>query len=442
MATWIFNGNPNLVPNLIGEIEVRPEWNWDVTHHKRDVKEGDRAYIWVSGSDAGIIASGEVISDPQKRDGKYLESDLKFDHKFTGKRILKATLLGDERTKKLSIIRKPRGQANYRVTEEEAEVIEHMIDGTYGESYPRKPAIEATPYFEKDFLEEVYMNKEDYDKLLGLIDRKKNVILQGPPGVGKTFVARRLVFSIMGKKDTNRVQMVQFHQNYSYEDFIMGFRPTDKGGFRPVEGSFYDFCMRAKEDSGNDYFFIIDEINRGNLSKIFGELLMLIENDKRGEEHELPLLYKKDEKFFVPENIRIIGMMNTADRSLAMIDYALRRRFAFFEMKPAFDSNGFGNLQKEIGTPKFKALVSKVKELNTAIGNDKSLGDGFCIGHSYFCPEKDIKVDDNWLRSVINYELVPLLNEYWFDNKEEVKKWKEKLLAVVEGKVPDGEVAD
>ena len=192
-----------------------------------------------------------------------------------------------------------------------------------------EPMKESYPIYEPtDFLSEVYMDKEEYYKLVQLMEMKKNVILQGPPGVGKTFAAKRLAYSMMGVKDKNRVKMIQFHQSYSYEDFIMGFRPTENG-FELRNGTFYNFCKQAEEDSENDYFFIIDEINRGNLSKIFGELFMLIENDKRGS--ELELLYA-DENFSVPPNLYIIGMMNTADRSLAILDYALRRRFAFFDM--------------------------------------------------------------------------------------------------------------
>lgn len=170
-------------------------------------------------------------------------------------------------------------------------------------------------YTRKDFLKDVYMSEEDYNRLTGVLCNKKNIILQGAPGVGKTYVAKRLAYSIMGVKDVERVKMVQFHQSYSYEDFIMGFRPT-LSGFELKKGAFYNFCKKAEIDSDNDYFFIIDEINRGNLSKIFGELFMLIEKDKRGS--ELQLLYS-DEKFAVPKNVYIIGMMNTADRSLAKI---------------------------------------------------------------------------------------------------------------------------
>lgn len=281
--------------------------------------------------------------------------------------------------------------------------------------------IEYPVYDEEKFLLEVYMNKQQYDMLTGLIRNKKNVILQGAPGVGKTFAAKRLAYSMMGVMDKKRVMMVQFHQSYSYEDFIMGFRPTETG-FTLKKGAFYDFCKAAEIDSENDYFFIIDEINRGNLSKIFGELFMLIESDKRGV--ELKLLYA-DEKFSVPENVYIIGMMNTADRSLALMDYALRRRFAFFDMKPGFDTDGFREYKEGLRSPKFNKLIDCVERLNEVIKNDESLGEGFCIGHSYFCNLKE--TSDQTLAGIVNYELVPLLKEYWFDEQGKAKDWTYNL---------------
>ena len=282
-------------------------------------------------------------------------------------------------------------------------------------------------YTVDNFLDDVYMPEEDYTRLVGLLRNKKNIILQGAPGVGKTYAANRLAYSMMGVKDVERVMMVQFHQSYSYEDFIMGFRPSATG-FELRKGAFYNFCKKAEKDSDNEYFFIIDEINRGNLSKIFGELFMLIENDNRG--NALQLLYS-DEKFAVPKNVYIIGMMNTADRSLAMLDYALRRRFAFFDIKPGFETPGFSEYRKALDNEKFNKLISCVESLNREISDDESLGEGFCIGHSYFCNLQPDTIDDSWLYGVVEYELIPLLKEYWFDEPMKVKDWSEKLRSTI-----------
>lgn len=280
-------------------------------------------------------------------------------------------------------------------------------------------------YSKEKFLDEVYMDEASYNTLAGLVLNKKNVILQGAPGVGKTFAAKRLAYSIMEVKDPRRVMMVQFHQSYSYEDFIMGFRPSENG-FELKRGAFYNFCKDAEIDSENEYFFIIDEINRGNLSKIFGELFMLIESDKRGV--ELQLLYS-DEKFSVPDNVYIIGMMNTADRSLAMLDYALRRRFAFYEMKPGFNTEGFRKYRTGVNNIKFDNLIQCVEQLNAAIAGDESLGEGFCIGHSYFCNLTE--VNDQALSAIVEYELIPLLKEYWFDEPVKVKNWADSLRSAI-----------
>ena len=283
--------------------------------------------------------------------------------------------------------------------------------------------VEYPAYDADDFLEDVFMEESRYQDLVSLVRNKKNVILQGAPGVGKTFAAKRLAYSMMGVKDPNRVKMVQFHQSYSYEDFIMGFRPSETS-FKLKRGAFYNFCKEAEIDSENEYFFIIDEINRGNLSKIFGELLMLIESDKRGV--KLQLLYE-DELFSVPGNVYIIGMMNTADRGLSMLDYALRRRFAFFEMKPGFDTAGFQAYQAGLASNKMDRLIRCVSDLNHVIAD--SLGEGFCIGHSYFCNLKE--ATDQALSGIVEFELIPLLKEYWFDEPDKVKTWIDRLRSAI-----------
>lgn len=279
-------------------------------------------------------------------------------------------------------------------------------------------------YTKDDFLADVFMDEKVYERLVSILRIKKNLILKGAPGVGKTYAAKRLAFSIMKEKNEDRVKFVQFHQSYSYEDFVMGYRPNDSGGFVLRPGVFYKFCKKAEADPGHDYYFIIDEINRGNLSKIFGELFVLIEADKR--EEEVQLAYR-EELFSVPKNLYIIGMLNTADRSLAMIDYALRRRFSFVEMKPAIDK--LITVRNIEHTSKMGKLLDEIKNLNDEIASDPSLGTGFCIGHSYFCDNEAV-LDANLL-NIVEYEIVPMLEEYWFDNPNKATEWSERLREVL-----------
>ena len=301
--------------------------------------------------------------------------------------------------------------------------IDHIEEN---ESENKETLKQLEPYTKDDFLNEVYISDEDYENLNNLLNKKKNIILEGAPGVGKTFMAKRLVYSRIGFKDESKVLMVQFHQSYSYEDFIEGIRPINSE-FKIVNGSFKDFCLKAQEDRANNYYCIIDEINRGNISKILGELMMLIETDKRDKER-LKLPYSGEE-FFVPDNLYIIGMLNTADRSLALIDYALRRRFAFYKVKPAFNNEKFKEYIEEYMDTRFNELIEEIKKLNQTICEDDSLGDGFEIGHSYFCNlkhEYEKELDD-----IIEYDIVPMLKEYWFDEESKSKEWEERLSGVI-----------
>ena len=300
----------------------------------------------------------------------------------------------------------------------------NFIIDTIRDENPLKKEASAEKYTKSDFLNEVYIPEQSYDNLVGILQNKKNVILQGAPGVGKTFTARRLAWSMMGEKDDDRIEFVQFHQNYSYEDFVMGYKPVENG-FELKNGIFYRFCQKAANQPGKDFFFIIDEINRGNLSKIFGELLMLIEKDYRGTSATLAYTGMP---FSVPDNLYIIGMMNTADRSLAMIDYALRRRFSFFEMNPGFDSEGFKKYQNSLNNETLNELIDRVQDLNRKIAADKSLGKGFCIGHSYFCGCK--VCTDEWMQSIVEYDILPMLSEYWFDDSGTLQQWENILRGV------------
>lgn len=311
----------------------------------------------------------------------------------------------------------------FKLTEEEYNAIISIIRQNNDEEVE---SLDVPDYTRTDFLNEVYMDEANYEELVELLKAKKNIILQGAPGVGKTFCAERLAYSIMGKKDARRIKTVQFHQSYSYEDFIMGYKPAGET-FKLRNGVFYNFCIEATNNPGQEYFFIIDEINRGNLSKIFGELLMMIEKDYRGK--EITLAYT-DQGFHVPENLYIIGMMNTADRSLALIDYALRRRFSFFDMKPGFESEGFKNHIKSIGSVKLEKVINLISELNANIRDDDSLGYGFEIGHSYFCGKTEAMTDSH-VRRVVKYDIIPTIQEYWFDNEKKAKEWAEKLIKVI-----------
>ncbi len=264
-----------------------------------------------------------------------------------------------------------------------------------------------------------FISETDFDKAVALLKRKKNIILQGPPGVGKTFIARKLAYEIMHEVKNENIEMIQFHQSYSYEDFIQGLRPTSKGGFELRNGIFYTFCQKALKHPKEEFFFIIDEINRGNLSKVFGELMMLIEADKRHEKYALKLTYTEDEKdrFHVPENLFIIGTMNTADRSLAIVDYALRRRFAFFPLRPDYGETFKSFLsEKGVSDNLVEHLCLSITKVNSKIKEDKNLGDGFQIGHSYFCSFNKGDDESKWWDDILSFELQHLLDEIWFDD--------------------------
>ena len=302
---------------------------------------------------------------------------------------------------------------------------------------PIPPLPDPSPAYTIDHaLEGVFMPREQFQAILTGLARKKNAILQGPPGVGKSFLARRLAYCLNGAKDPTRVQGVQFHQSYSYEDFVQGWRPAENG-FARRNGLFHHFCTRAAADSKANYVFVIDEINRGNLSKVFGELFLLIETDKRGKDFAIPLTYSRDpsETFFVPENVYLIGLMNTADRSLAMVDYALRRRFTFHDLRPGFTHPLFRDRLDAAGAEQdlIGCIIARMVKLNEHIRAETAagLGPGFEVGHSFFCPQgtEDEALDLAWYRAVVEEEIAPLLREYWFDDPAKAEEYVAELLA-------------
>jgi 5-methylcytosine-specific restriction enzyme B len=294
------------------------------------------------------------------------------------------------------------------------------------------------PYSVEDVISSgVFLTEEEVNQILERCSAKKALILQGSPGVGKTFIARKLAYALMKEVDESRLEMVQFHQSYSYDDFVRGYRPMPgkAGSFGLQNGVFYNFCQKAIKDPDREYVFIIDEINRGNLSQIFGELLMLIEHDKRGPEYALPLVYRNEDepRFFIPSNLYLIGLMNVADRSLAMVDYALRRRFAFATLKPQYESYLYRQwlLDRSMSPEIVTLIVDRMTAINKEIKEDSLLGENYLIGHSFFCPKGDnfAGLDKKWYYGIVRTEIVPLLKEYWFDNQTKAEEAERRLLA-------------
>jgi hypothetical protein len=319
----------------------------------------------------------------------------------------------------------------FRLSEQEFEVIRSVIDEV------SVPEDSPTEFYDRDRAARgLFLPHKQFDDIIAALEEKKNVVLQGAPGVGKTFVAKRVAYALIGSNNPDQIETIQFHQSYSYEDFVQGFRPTASGRFELHSGIFSRFCRKALRDESinKPYILIIDEINRGNLSKIFGELMMLIEADKRSRENALPLAYSQDveERFYIPANLYILGTMNTADRSLAMVDYALRRRFRFVTLRPEFHSDQFHRFLTDAGVADnlINRITARMTDLNSTIAKDTTnLGPGFQIGHSYFCPPRGTKVDEEWYRRVITFEIAPLIDEYWFDNEDRAAELKATLLA-------------
>jgi 5-methylcytosine-specific restriction protein B len=289
---------------------------------------------------------------------------------------------------------------------------------------------DAAGYTLDDAVNDLFVEREELEEMLLLLRRRKNIVLQGPPGTGKTYVASRIARVLVGGDAPDQIARVQFHQSMSYEDFVQGYRPTPEGGFARKDGPFLRFCHKARQDPESPYVLLIDEINRGNLSRVLGELMLLIEHDKRGAEWAVTLTYGRDDEqpFHVPDNLYIIGTMNTADRSLALVDYALRRRFAFLDVPSAVRADRFVTwlVGRGLRADLASWLAGAMGELNQRIRKDANLGSGFCVGHSYFCGPPAAP-DAAWLAQVVQTEVLPLLREYWVDDRAQLQAAEELL---------------
>jgi len=297
--------------------------------------------------------------------------------------------------------------------------------------YPTASAA-PRPYDRNTALAELFITDNQLDAALAALHRRKNLLLQGPPGTGKTFLAQRLAWLELGAMDERRVERVQFHPSYSYEDFVQGFRPDAAGTFRLQDGVLVDVCRRATAEPDRPFFLLIDELNRGNVARIFGELLLLLEADKRGPAHAVRLPYSPAgaPRFFVPDNLFVIGTLNTADRSLTPLDYALRRRFAFVALAPEFGPKLQVFLaEKDVPAPVVERLTSRLLALNETIADDPELGPDFCVGHSYFCqPPTAPDEAEVWYTLIVEQEIGPLLAEYWQEEPSKATAELKRLL--------------
>lgn len=386
---------------------------WQVVH---DVRAGDTVYIKKGRSN--IVGRGIVTEGY-----RFEQSRKPFPHVCT----VRWEWSGDVDTGDFLVTKTLTDITDYpelvtrlaRVTRSDASVSEIELE-------EEQDADEGTTYTLDDAEKELFWPRADLEKWLQTLAQRKNVILQGPPGVGKTFVAARLADLLIGRSASGHKVLVQFHPSYGYEDFVQGYRPTKEAGYERVNGPFLELCKKALQDPADKYVVIIDEINRAHLGKVLGELMMLIEADKRDPRWGTSLAYGRSDEaaFHVPPNLHIIGTMNTADRSIALVDYALRRRFSFVELGPALDKPAFEAflVQKGVSSTVWKRIEKRVRSVNQMLAEDPSLGEGYLIGHSFFCSVPSKEVTDEWFQDIVEQDLAPLLREYWFDRRDQFEK--------------------
>ncbi len=414
---------PHRLNNSSIAINIESGGEHGVLHR---VNNGDRFIVYRSGQERRVLGSATVLHKPDASGDDNISIELQISEAAAGIRY--DQIRYHEDLAGLRAIKSPRSTL-FKLSKEEYETILGLADTTDDDINKALPV-----YSIKDELNNLFVNEDFVNKCINNLKRKKNIILQGPPGVGKSYIAKKLAYELIGFEDDSKIARVQFHQSFGYEEFIHGYRPTSKGGFALQPGIFLKFVHEAQADyqksKTNDlpptpHVFIIDEVNRGNLSRILGECMSTIEHDKRDEGHGVQLLHtaSHEPRFWIPENLYIIGMMNTADRSISLVDYALRRRFAFIDMEPQFENTRFTTLLKVGSDAEKDRIKGKFKRLNEEIKADPRLGKNYRIGHSYFCTEKELpeaKSLDDWYTEIINHEIEPLLHSYLPDDQDRV----------------------
>ena len=447
-AHWQWTDLDDNIKQLQLKGSVERKWSCG---NRKNLPIGSRVFLFKQGAgQKGIIGAGITLSEP--KDEPHFDPKLARQGKVAKRVNINWSLLSSEPIIPLDRLKlSPFSEMSWVFQSSGVEIKSDIANALITELNGKKQIKSTGPvsldqvessddvrdnlnYSKADALKDLFISEELFDSILERIKVKKNIIIQGPPGVGKTFLANRMAYCLNGSKDSNKYTMVQFHQSYSYEDFIQGFRPNSEGKFDLRNGVFFEFCRVAHNDPSHQYTFIIDEINRGNLGKVFGELFMLIEADKRSPEYSIPLTYAEsaNDKFYIPNNLHLIGTMNTADRSLAMVDYALRRRFSFITLPPQFDSPKFKDSLHSRGVDQglIDKIISNIQRLNDKIRQDsKNLGKRYCIGHSYFCPPENGNYGKEWYSSIVETEIRPLLEEYWFDEEQKVESIISNLLA-------------